>query len=666
MNIHSKKSNTSKTQNKPTTYNAHSIKVLSGLEAVRQNPAMYIGSTSQEGLHHLLYEAVYNSIDESLAGECSSINITIKKDNSCSIEDNGRGIPVDNHPTENCPACEVVMTTLHAGGKFQGTSYLKTAGLHGVGISCVNALSKNFIFETWRDNIHYQQDFAYGKKITELQNLGTENQRGTRITFLADENIFEHNTTFSYEIISKRLKELAFLHPGILITFIDERINAKETFQYSSGILGFVEDINASRTVIHAQPAHIQYLDDELELDLAFQWTTGYGENILSFVNSINTIYGGTHVSGLKTGLTKAINTYAEQTGLLQSSNVDHIITFDIFEGLTSVLSLKMNNPNFEGQTKTRLTSSNIQHKINDIIIEKFSKILQQDSKLALCIVNRALDATQARLAARRASERVNFQNMELRGVSEEVYRQQFGIRSKNWHDSADWITDEELLSHHVEHLDVPEDAQMLDVCCGSGVVGASFKNKVGKISGLDLTPQMIDLAKTRLDEVHKGTVYDIPFKENSFDVVVTREVLHLLPNPEKPVSEIFRVLKPGGQFIVGQILPFGAEDGPWMYRIFKKKQPLIFNMFQEEDFRQMLLGAGFIDLKMTEYNLWESIDVWIDTHETSSLHRHEIRDLFYNAPEEAKDIHPFEILPTGEIRDLWRWCIFSVKKPSI
>jgi DNA gyrase subunit B len=650
-------------------YDASSIIVLPGLEAVRQNPAMYIGSTDLEGVHHLLYEAVYNSIDESLAGHCSRIEIVLEKDGSCSVDDDGRGIPVDLHPASGRPACEVVLTTLHAGGKFRPGSYLRTAGIHGVGISCTNALSEWLLLDVWRDGMHYQQRFARGAAVSELKKMGPSlpaEKRGTRITFLPDAAIFPGLQGFSYDVLARRLKELAFLHKGILIRLEDKRWGGKsEVFQFNSGISGFVADLNQSRTLLHKDPVCVEYHSPCLEFELVMQWTTEYHENIFSYVNSNNTVYGGTHVFGLKAALTKAINIYAQEIRLLKINEDERISTFDIFEGLTGVLSVKMDHPRFEGQTKTRLTNQDVQTLIEQIVTAEFLKILRQDSKLANRIVNRALDAARARLAARRAGERMYFQNMETRGISQEVYRKQFGIRSKNWHQSAAWITDEELLSRHVGHLGVGEDARMLDVCCGSGVVGGSFRGKVGKIEGLDLTPEMINLAKTRLDEVHKGTVYDLPFAPGTFDLVVTREVLHLLPSPEKPVAEIFRVLRPGGQFIVGQILPFGAEDGVWMYRVFKKKQPLIFNMFQEEDFRQLLLGAGFVDLKMTEYHLWESIDVWIDTHETSSLHRHEIRDLFYHAPQEARDIHPFEILPSGEIRDLWRWCIFSARKPS-
>ena len=645
-------------------YDAGSIIVLPGLEAVRQSPSMYIGSTDIEGLHQLVYEVVDNAIDESLAGYCRRIEVILHGDGSCSIEDDGRGIPVNTHPTEGRPACEVVMTQLHAGGKFKTGSYYRTTGIHGVGVSCVNALSEWLVLDIWRHDTHYRQRYERGATTTDLTKLGRVSRSGTRISFLPDEEIFGARLGFSYAVLAKRLEELAFLHPGVLIRIEDRRSGRSQDFQYDSGILGFIKHLNDESKVLHREPVHIGHQDGELELDLALQWTTGYDENVLSYVNSINTVYGGTHVSGLKTALTRCVNSYAAESKLLNRDNGERITTFDILDGLTCVLSIKMTNPRFEGQTKTRLTTGEVKDTIARVIHDKFLSILRRDSRLAVKVVNRALDASRARLAARRASEKALFQSVETH-VSEEVYKRQFGIRAKNWHDSAVWLTDEKLLTHHVEHLKMDDDALVLDVCCGSGVVGAAFKGKVGRVIGLDLTPQMIELARERLDAVPQGNVYALPFREGSFDLVVTREVLHLLPHPDKPVSEIFRVLKPGGQFIVGQILPYGPEDGAWMYRIFKKKQPLIFNMFQEDDFIRLLLGRGFVDLQMTEYGLWESIDVWIDTHETTNLHRHEIRELYYNAPQEAKAVHPFEILPSGEIRDLWRWCMFSVRKPT-
>ncbi len=660
MSIPATKSNLA---NNPAAYDASSITVLSGMDAIRKNPGMYIGSTGTEGLHQLVYELVDNAIDESQAGECTQISVILEEDGSCSVEDNGRGIPTDIHPTENCPACEVVLTRLHAGGKFKTGSYQLTTGLYGIGLSCLNALAEKLVLEVWRGGEIYRQTYSCGSTTSALEKGGATDKRGTRITFLPDFTIFDDEVFFDYQRLAKRLEELAFLQPGVHIRIDDKRTGVSSDFIYDSGIGGFLQHLNESVKVLHREPVSISCKEEGLEFETVLQWTDGYDENILSYVNSINTIYGGTHVSGLKTALTGAINAYAREAKLLQGGEGERITAFDILEGLTGVLSVKMEAPSFEGQTKTRVSNVDLGTRVEQRVHDQFLKILRQDSKLAVRLVNRALDATRARIAARRASDRISYQVADA-SFSKEVYQKQFGIRSKNWHESAVWIAHDELLGEHVKHLSMNGDTRMLDVCCGSGVVGASFKGKVGKMIGLDITPEMIDLARTRLDQVNQGTVYDLPFVEGSFDLVVNREVLHLLPNPERPVSEIFRVLKPGGQFIVGQILPFGPEDSAWMYRVFKKKQPLIFNMFQEDDFRELLLGAGFVDLEMTEYNLWESIDVWIDTHETTNLHRHEIRDLFYNAPQEAKDVHPFEILPSGEIRDLWRWCIFSVRKP--
>ncbi|MBU0485640.1 MAG: methyltransferase domain-containing protein [Proteobacteria bacterium] len=650
--------------NTTPVYDASSITVLSGLEAIRKNPGMYIGSTGIEGLHQLVFELVDNAIDETQAGECTEIKVMLEKDGSCSVEDNGRGIPTEFHPGEGCPACEVVLTRLHAGGKFKAGSYQLTTGLYGIGLSCLNALSEQLALEVWRGGHCYRQSFACGATTSPLEKGEPTAKRGTKISFRPDFTIFDQQISFDYQRLAKRLEELAFLQPGVQIRIDDKRSGQSADFVYDSGIAGFLRHLNESVKVLHHEPITIDWQEDGLEFAAVLQWTDGYGENILSYVNSINTIYGGTHVAGLKTALTGAINAYARETKMLKNGEGERITTFDILEGLTGVLSVRMTGPSFEGQTKTRVTNEHLGTRVEQVVHDQFLELLHQDSKFATRLVNRALDATRARIAARRASDRVAYQAIDT-GFTKEVYQKQFGIRSKNWHQSATWIAHEELLGEHVKHLTMEPDARMLDVCCGSGVVGASFKGKVGKMIGLDITPEMIDLARTRLDQVNQGTVYDLPFLDGSFDLVVNREVLHLLPNPERPVSEIFRVLKPGGQFIVGQILPFGPEDAAWMYRVFKKKQPLIFNMFQEDDFRTLLLGAGFIDLQMTEYNLWESIDLWIDTHETTNLHRHEIRDLFYNAPQEARDVHPFEILPSGEIRDLWRWCIFSVRKPA-
>lgn len=651
-------------KNSSEEYNANSIHILSGLEPIRKNPAMYIGSIESEGLHQLVYEVIDNSIDEAIGGFCNTIDIIIDKNGVCSIEDNGRGIPVDHYPSIGLPACEVILTTLHSGGKFDGKAYYRSAGLHGVGVSCVNALSQKFVLEVYRDNKHYIQEYSRGKKVNELKMLGPTNKQGTKISFSPDGEVFSKTANISYEVLKKKIQELAFIYSGIRIRITDERTNQSDVFCYNTGIVGFVNHLSGTVAKVHPEIIHIKYEKNELEMEAALQWTVMYSENMKSYVNGINTVYGGTHVLALKKALIDCLNNYGIKEKLILDNVEQKLSAFDIFEGVIGVISLKMVNPRFEGQTKTKLTNKEIEEPLISHIYKDMMTLFSDNILLAKQIINRAMSAKNARIAARRAAENSRYQLNSNTEVSDEIYQQQFGIRSKNWHDSAVWLTNEELLQKHVEHLEVERDAKVLDVCCGSGVVGASFKGKVKSITGLDLTPEMVELSKQRLDEVYQGTVYNMPFSDQSYDLVVTREVLHLLQNPQKPVSEIYRVLKPGGQFIVGQIIPFSAEDGPWMYRVFKKKQPLIFNMFQENDFKSMLKAAGFVDMKTTEYNLWESIDVWINTYETTYLHREEIKELFLNAPKEIKKYHPYKILPSGEIQDLWRWMIFSVRKP--
>lgn len=643
------------------TYDAAAIEVLAGLEAVRRRPAMYVGSTGPDGLHHLVYEVVENSIDESLAGHCHAIEVVLHADGSCAVTDDGRGIPVDPHPTLGRPACELVLTTLHAGSKFGGGAYAVSGGLHGVGVSCVNALSTWTRLVIDRGGRRYTQDFAEGRVASDVVDAGPSDRTGTRVHFLPDAGIFE--SSLDAAVLAPRLQELAFLHPGIAVVLDDRRSGERTEWQYETGIAGYVLHLNQGRRVLHDEPIHFEGVEDGVQVEVALQWTSAYTEQLTGYVNSIHTAQGGSHISGLQAALTWAVNRYAEDQHLLARDAGEDITGYDIREGLTGVLSLRMAEPEFEGQTKS-LLSSRVTHQVEAVVAKGLLAFLDGHREIALRIVGKALEASRARLAARRASERANYRVIDPK-VSEEIYTQQFGIRSETWHDSCTWLTDDTLLGAHAAMADVPEDAVLLDVCCGSGVVGNSFRSKVAKIVGLDLTPEMIAHAKTRLDEVHRGNVYDIPFAPESFDIVCTREVLHLLPKPEKPVAQIFRVLKPGGQFVVGQILPYGEADAAWMYRIFKKKQPLFFNNPMVSDFVAMLEGCGFVDITMSEVHVWESIDLWIDTHETTSLHRHEIRQLYYNAPEEVRRIHPFEVTPDGKIRDQWRWCIFSARKPA-
>ncbi|WP_330460373.1 methyltransferase domain-containing protein [Streptomyces sp. NBC_00820] len=643
-------------------YDASSIVVFSGLEAVRRNPSMYIGSTTADGLHHLVFELLDNAVDEFEAGHCREVTVTLDADGGCAVADDGRGVPVDPHPDSGRPACEVVLTTLHAGGKFTGASYTHSAGLHGVGLSCVNALAQWLRADIRRDGGHHRQEFARGEALGELTRLGPAADTGTTITFRPDPAIFD-TTDFSAHALCERLQEIAFLHPGLTVRLADERTGQHVEFRFEGGVRAFLARLNENATATHPTPVVIAGRADEADFDVALQWTEGYTEEIRSFVNGVRTDQGGSHVDGIRVALAHAINGFASAHGMLDEHTGERITTVDVLEGLTAVVSLRMGAPRFDGQTKKRLQNPEIGTFLQRWVEREFSRRIQQDEDLGRRVVSRALDAARARLAARLAGRTARFQRRELE-IDYKVYQRQFGIRSRNWHDSCEWLTDEGLLKQHAELADVTPNGRMLDVCCGSGVVGGAFRGKVGEMIGLDITPEMVAIASTRLDRVDQGTVYELPYEDNSFDLVVTREVLHLLPQPEGPVSEIFRVLRPGGQFIVGQIVPFAEEDAFWMYRVFKKKQPLLYQMFREQDFRNLLLGAGFTDVVMKEYLLWESIDTWIDTHETTPAHRQEIRRLFYDAPPEVRAVHPFEVGADGSIRDQWRWCVYSLRKP--
>ncbi|MEV7975563.1 methyltransferase domain-containing protein [Streptomyces sp. NPDC086519] len=648
----------------PNRYDAASIVVFSGLQAVRRNPSMYIGSTTAEGLHHLVFELLDNAVDEHKAGYCGTLSVTLRADGTCVVEDDGRGIPVDPHPDTGRPACEVVLTTLHSGGKFTSGNYVHSAGLHGVGLSCVNALSEWLRVDVRRGGVHYSQEYARGEPKAELAEESPTERRGTVITFLPDSSIFD-TVEFSARTLGERLQEIAFLHNGLTARLVDERTGTETRYAFSSGVRGFLGHLNAGALTVHPEPVVVSFAaDDTVSFDLAFQWTEGYTEELRSFVNGVRTDQGGAHVDGIRAALSEVINRYATAHRLLDSRTGERITTVDVLEGLTAVVSLRMAAPRFDGQTKKRLQNAEVGRVVQKAVEAEFTRRIESDDRLGRQVANRVLDAARARLAARLAGRTARHQRREL-DIDYTVYQRQFGIRSKDWHDSCTWLTDEELLTKHADMCEVPTDARLLDVCCGSGVVGASFRGRVGEMIGLDLTPEMVELASTRLDRVDRGTVYDLPYPEASFDLVVTREVLHLLPQPERPVSEIFRVLRPGGQFIVGQIVPYADEDAFWMYRVFKKKQPLLYQMFREEEFRSLLLGAGFTDVRMTEHLLWESIDRWIDTHETTPAHRREIQRLFYDAPPEVRSVHPFEVLPDGSIRDQWRWCVYSLRKPQ-
>jgi DNA gyrase subunit B len=366
---------------------------------------MYIGSTGPQGLHHLVYEVVDNSIDEALAGFCSEILVEIHEDGSLSVDDNGRGIPVELHE-EGKPACEVVLTTLHAGGKFDKDSYKVSGGLHGVGVSCVNALAEWLKLEVWRDDTHYTQDYARGDAQTSVETLGSANgRRGTRVHFLPDAEIFTETTDFAFDVLARRLQELAFLNPGLIIILRDRRDEVEERFEYEGGIRSFVTFLNEARTALHETPIFIAGERNHVQVEIAFQWTTSYSSNILSFVNNINTIEGGTHVSGLKTALTRSVNNYAVSRKLLKSDKGESISGDDIREGLTCVLSVKIPEPQFVGQTKTKLGNSEVRGLVESIAGDMLSAFLDENPSTAKNIISKAVDASRAREAARKARE---------------------------------------------------------------------------------------------------------------------------------------------------------------------------------------------------------------------------------------------------------------------
>ncbi|MFI1932148.1 methyltransferase domain-containing protein [Streptomyces sp. NPDC020330] len=639
-----------------TDYDAEAITVYSGLEAVRRNPSMYVGSTGPDGAHHLVLELVDNAVDEAAAGHCGTISVELYEDGSCSVTDDGRGIPTAPHPEAGIPACELVLTTLHSGGKFDHSSYATSAGLHGVGLACVNALSEWLRLEVWRDGAHHSESFVRGSVETPLKRGGDSDRRGTRVWFRPDPEIFS-SCVLDAEVLHARLLDIAYLHPGLRVDLIDHRTGRDESLYEMTGVRGLLTHRARDTEKVHAEPATFTWAGDGCVIDAAVQWTEGYAEQIFSYVNTIRTDLGGSHVDALRRALAGVV---AEHLG----PAADKMTVVDILEGLTAVIAIRIPDARFDGQTKRTLRNEAAGARVFDVVTEQARRALAADPELARRIAERAIDASRARLAARLAGRTARSRPRAVE-VDYAVYQRQFGIRSKDWHDSCSWLTDEDLLGKHAELCAVPPDARMLDVCCGSGVVGGAFRGRVGEMVGLDLTPEMAALAATRLDVVHQGTVYDLPFPDASFDLVVTREVLHLLPRPELPVSEIFRVLRPGGQFIVGQIVPYADVDAFWMFRVFKKKQPLLYQMFREEDFRALLTGGGFTDVRMEEYFLWESIDRWIDTHETTPASRQEIYRLYYDAPREVRAVHPFEVLPDGSVRDRWRWCVYSVRKPG-
>jgi DNA gyrase subunit B len=384
-------------------YKADNIKVLEGLAAVRKRPGMYIGDTSERGLHHLVYEVVDNSIDEALAGHCDNIDVTIHIDNSVTVVDNGRGIPVDIHKTEKVSAAEVVLTKLHAGGKFDKASYKVSGGLHGVGVSVVNALSETLEVEIKRDGKVYQQSYKRGEPQDSLKEVGTSKERGTRITFKPDTQIFE-TIEFSFDVLSQRLRELAFLNRGVKITIEDERSQKKHELFYKGGIVSFVEHLNRAKTAIHPRVIYLQGEKEGIDVEIAMQWNDGYVENVFSFANNINTMEGGTHLIGFKSALTRTINSYAIDSGLLKKDD-ENLQGEDVREGLTAVISVKVPEPQFEGQTKTRLGNSEVKGIVEALVNERLASYLAEHPTDAKKIVMKGVEAARVREATRKAKD---------------------------------------------------------------------------------------------------------------------------------------------------------------------------------------------------------------------------------------------------------------------
>ncbi len=386
-----------------TAYSADSIKVLDGLEAVRKRPAMYIGSTSKDGLHHLVYEVVDNSVDEASAEYCDSIQVKIRVDNSVTVEDNGRGIPVDMHKTEHVSAAQVVMTKLHAGGKFSNDSYKISGGLHGVGVSVVNALSEYLELEVRRDGKVYRQSYKRGVPTEPLAEIGKTKRRGTKITFLPDREIFE-DIDFSFDVLSNRLREIAFLNRALKIVIEDERDDKRNEFFYKGGIVSFVEHINRNKKTLHSKPIYISGEKDDCSVELALQYNEGYMENVFSYANSINTTEGGTHMIGFRSALTRVINNYMINSGIAKNDKTA-LKGEDVREGLGCVVSVKVKQPQFEGQTKTKLGNSEVKGLVEAVVYDKLGSYFEENPTVARQIVSKSLDAARARDAARKARE---------------------------------------------------------------------------------------------------------------------------------------------------------------------------------------------------------------------------------------------------------------------
>ena len=378
-----------------THYDASNIRVLEGLEAVRMRPGMYIGSTSQRGLHHCIYEIVDNSIDEALAGYCTQITVTINTDESVTVEDNGRGIPVDIKPDSGKSALEIVHTVLHAGGKFGDGGYKVSGGLHGVGASVVNALSEKYVVEVSRDGYLWRQEYLRGEPTTPVEKVKETDKTGTRTTFWPDPEIFTETTQIDRDVIANRLREMAFLNKGLKIRYIDAKTGEEQDFHFEGGIGSYVEFLNKNKTVLFEQPIYIDKAVDNMQVEIAMQYTDAYNESVLSFANNINTHGGGTHLTGFRNGITRVLNDYARKNKLLKDSDAN-LSGDDVREGLTAIVSVKLPNPEFEGQTKDKLGSSEATAAVQDTIRDKLQEWLDFNPKFGKIIIEKTLQALPA------------------------------------------------------------------------------------------------------------------------------------------------------------------------------------------------------------------------------------------------------------------------------
>ena len=387
-----------------TGYNADNIRVLEGLEAVRMRPGMYIGSTSQRGLHHCVYEIVDNSIDESLAGYCKVIRVTVNEDESVTVQDVGRGIPVDVKPETGKSALEIVHTVLHAGGKFGDGGYKVSGGLHGVGASVVNALSEKMVVEVSRQGFVHRQEYLRGEPIAPVEKIKETTETGTKTTFWPDPEIFTETTIIDGDVIASRLREMAFLNKGLKIIFKDARINSETEFYYEGGIGSYVEFLNKNKTVMFENPVYIDKAVDGMQVEIALQYTDAYTETVLSFANNINTHHGGTHLTGFRNAITRVLNDYARKNNIIKDSE-QNLSGDDVREGLTAIVSVKLGNPEFEGQTKEKLGNQEAMSAVQDVVRDKFQEWLEFNPKHAKTIIEKTLQAQRAREAARRARE---------------------------------------------------------------------------------------------------------------------------------------------------------------------------------------------------------------------------------------------------------------------